>query len=87
MKKDDIVRKGYDKIASKYNASRKRFKNETELEFFISLLPKGARILDAGCGAGVPVTKFLVDRVKQPVPMLVMPMSTTSQWLINKVSR
>ncbi len=62
MKQDDIVRKGYNKIAAKYNASRDQFKNEMELEFFISLLPKGARILDAGCGAGVPVGKFLVDR-------------------------
>ena len=33
-----------------------------ELAYFVSLLPKGARILDAGCGAGVPVAKFLVDR-------------------------
>lgn len=60
MKNDDIVRKGYNKIASKYNASRHRFKNDKELEYFTSLLPKGARILDAGCGAGVPIAKFLV---------------------------
>ena len=62
MKNEDIVRKGYNKIAAKYNESRDQFCNETELEYFISLLPKGGRILDAGCGAGVPVAKYLVDR-------------------------
>lgn len=62
MKKDDVVRTGYNKIAAKYNATRGQFRNETELEYFISLLPKEARILDAGCGTGVPVAKFLVDR-------------------------
>ncbi len=61
MNNDDIVRKGYNKIASKYNASRHRFKNDKELEYFASLLPKRARILDAGCGAGVPVAKYLVE--------------------------
>jgi ubiquinone/menaquinone biosynthesis C-methylase UbiE len=62
MKNEDIVRTGYNKIAAKYNASRDQFNNETELEYFISLLPKRGRILDAGCGAGVPVAKYLVDR-------------------------
>jgi ubiquinone/menaquinone biosynthesis C-methylase UbiE len=61
MNKDDIVRKGYDKIALEYNAARHQFKNEKELEYFISLLPAGAKILDAGCGAGMPVAKFLVE--------------------------
>ena len=61
MKKDEIVRKGYNKIASKYNASRHRFKNDRELEYFTSLLPEGGKILDAGCGAGVPIAQFLVE--------------------------
>ncbi|MFX1561721.1 MAG: class I SAM-dependent methyltransferase [Promethearchaeota archaeon] len=62
MKKDDIVRNGYNRIALKYNASRNRFNNDRELEYFASLLPKGARILDAGCGCGVPIAKYLVKQ-------------------------
>lgn len=56
------VRLGYNKIALKYNETRNRFDNKTELEYFANLLPENARILDAGCGAGIPVTKFLVER-------------------------
>lgn len=58
--KEDIVRKGYDKIAVKYHADRHLFDNSSELEEFASLLPKNAKVLDVGCGAGVPVTQFLV---------------------------
>ena len=56
-----IVREGYDAIAGKYLAVR----NETQpddielLYELMQLLPKGARVLDAGCGAGVPVTRIL----------------------------
>jgi cyclopropane fatty-acyl-phospholipid synthase-like methyltransferase len=32
------------------------------LEDLASLLPKEAAVLDLGCGAGVPVTRWLVDR-------------------------
>jgi len=59
--KEEIVRKGYDKIAEKYQADRHVFDNIKELEELESLLPKNAKVLDVGCGAGVPVTKFLVD--------------------------
>jgi len=59
--KEEIVRKGYDKIAEKYQADRHVFDNIKELEDLESLLPKNAKVLDVGCGAGVPVTKFLVD--------------------------
>jgi len=59
--KEEIVRKGYDKIAEKYQADRHLFNNIKELEELESLLPKNAKVLDVGCGAGVPVTKFLVD--------------------------
>src|ERR687896_456143 len=32
------------------------------LEDLASLLPSGAAVLDLGCGAGVPVTRWLADR-------------------------
>ena len=58
-KKEKIVEKGYDKIAEKYQAIRLAFDHKKELDKFVSLLPKNARILDVGCGTGVPVAQFL----------------------------
>ncbi|MGD8506922.1 MAG: class I SAM-dependent methyltransferase [Candidatus Bathyarchaeota archaeon] len=59
--KGEIVRKGYDKIAKQYHADRHTFDNRKELEQFVSLLPKNARVLDVGCGAAVPFIKYLVE--------------------------
>lgn len=61
MEKGKIVKKGYDEIAEKYQATRHIFDNKRELEEFVSLSPKNAKVLDVGCGAGIPVTKFLVE--------------------------
>ena len=60
-KKSDIVKRGYDRRASEYHANRPEYDNSKELEEFANLLPQNARILDAGCGAGVPVAKFLIE--------------------------
>ncbi|MHA2356621.1 MAG: class I SAM-dependent methyltransferase [Candidatus Thorarchaeota archaeon] len=62
MKKDpkDLVREGYDKIASQYDEYRDPFNNETELNELMSLVESGGHILDAGCGSGV-VARALVD--------------------------
>lgn len=62
MKSEEIVRIGYTKIATKYNQFRNRFHTQKELEHFASLLPAGAKVLDAGCGSGVPVARFLIDK-------------------------
>lgn len=59
--KKDIVKKGYDEIARRYQADRHIFESTQELEEFASYLTGGAKILDVGCGAGIPVTKFLVQ--------------------------
>jgi len=58
--KEEIVRKGYDKIAKEYQADRHIFDNRKELEELASLLPKNGKVLDVGCGAGVPFVRFLV---------------------------
>lgn len=55
------VEKGYDEIAEEYHSQRDRFSHKKELKEFISLLPDNARVLDAGCGAGVPIAKTLSD--------------------------
>ena len=60
MDKDAINKEGYDKIAELYNRDRHIFNNEPELSFFIELLPRKARVLDVGCGAGF-TAKFLVE--------------------------
>jgi ubiquinone/menaquinone biosynthesis C-methylase UbiE len=62
MEKEEIVRKGYDRLAEKYQAIRHAFNSERELGEFAGLLPKKAKVLDVGCGDGVPVAKFLVKR-------------------------
>ena len=59
--KKEVVRKGYDEIAEEYQANRHIFDNVEVLEGFSSYLPCNARILDAGCGAGVPCARLLVQ--------------------------
>jgi ubiquinone/menaquinone biosynthesis C-methylase UbiE len=56
-----IVEKGYDGIARTYHQQRDRFKSDELLAGFSSVLPPGGDVLDVGCGAGVPVARFLVD--------------------------
>jgi len=54
-----IVRSGYSKIALKYHKQRERYPNSNLISKFTRLVPKDSRILDLGCGAGVPISKFL----------------------------
>ncbi|NVM18633.1 MAG: class I SAM-dependent methyltransferase [Candidatus Lokiarchaeota archaeon] len=57
-----LVEKGYDRIAEDYYSHRNLSKFNNELEEFASLLPDNARILDVGCGAGIPTARFLTER-------------------------
>ena len=59
---NNLVKQGYNKIAEKYSASRDQFSNMKYLERLVELLRPGATILDIGCGSGVPVDKFLVEK-------------------------
>ena len=56
-----IVESGYDRIAEWYDKQRRSWSNRKELEDFAQRLPKGAEVLDAGCGAGYAVS-FLAKR-------------------------
>ncbi|MFX1569059.1 MAG: class I SAM-dependent methyltransferase [Promethearchaeota archaeon] len=58
----NLIEQGYNKIAEDYYTQRDLNKFNTELETFSSLLPENASILDAGCGAGIPTAKFLVEK-------------------------
>ena len=62
MKIIETVKESWNKIGSEYYRYRDLQKMNPELEKFISLLTKGAHVLDAGTGAGIPLGKFLVDR-------------------------
>ena len=58
------VESGYDLMAEQYLATKDHEDPLalTALEDLASLLPRQAVVLDLGCGAGVPVTRWLSDR-------------------------
>ena len=56
-----MVRTGYDVIASRYAANRDTFEISDVLDEFRALVRPAGSVLDAGCGAGVPVARFLID--------------------------
>lgn len=63
--KADVVRKGYDILAKRYHRQRDfkgQYPNKRLLERFVKALGKKGSVLDLGCGAGVPVARFLVAK-------------------------
>ncbi len=60
MNNKETVKAGYNKIAAAYLTTRSADSEDVRLlDELIRRLPPGARVLDAGCGAGVPVTRLL----------------------------
>lgn len=59
-----IVEEGYDKIANEYAAARSTLgqSGRKYLDLLLERLPEGSRVLDLGCGSGVPVTRILTER-------------------------
>ena len=59
-----VVETGYDRVAGRYLASKDAGDPTTlaALEGLARGLPPGASVLDLGCGAGVPVTRWLARR-------------------------
>lgn len=61
----ETVEAGYDALASRYLTWAARIHGEPTPRFlgeFLDRLPLRARVLDLGCGAGVPVAKALAPR-------------------------
>ena len=64
----DLVRRGYDRISRSFRRHDETLDRgepegtagyRTWVDELASLLESGARILDLGCGAGIPATKIL----------------------------
>lgn len=59
----DIVRTGYNQIAQRYLSERTTDSEDVHLlADFMELLSPDAKVLDAGCGAGSPITRLLAER-------------------------
>jgi len=57
------VREGYNAIADRYLAERTRDSEDVRLlNELIERLPANAKVLDAGCGAGIPISHMLRER-------------------------
>ncbi|TXT67661.1 MAG: hypothetical protein BAJALOKI1v1_30024 [Promethearchaeota archaeon] len=57
-----MVQEGYNKIARAYYSHRDLNKFNSELEQFTQLLPENPHVLDVGCGAGIPTSKYLIEK-------------------------
>jgi SAM-dependent methyltransferase len=59
----DLVERGYDRVAESYLATKGADATTiAALEGLGRRLPSGAAVLDLGCGAGVPATRWLSER-------------------------
>jgi len=61
-----IVAEGYSRIAERYGAWANVTRVEERAKYtslLLEKLPRGAAVLELGCGAGVPVTSRLVERL------------------------
>lgn len=59
----DIVRDGYEVIAQTYHEGRVR-REQANIEWLDSLrprLPQSGRVVDVGCGSGVPVSRYFAN--------------------------
>jgi len=63
MNYKETVKAGYNVIADRYLAERTHDSEDVSLlNDLIESLPKDATVLDAGCGAGVPISLMLSER-------------------------
>ncbi|RJR32426.1 MAG: class I SAM-dependent methyltransferase [Deltaproteobacteria bacterium] len=58
----DYLRKHYNEMAAQYTQNRGRFNNDRQLQKLAGLLGHQERVLDLGCGDGVPVCRFFAER-------------------------
>ena len=59
----EIVRAGYNAIANRYLTTRTRDSEDVRLlNELLARLPQDAKVLDAGCGAGIPISQILSEK-------------------------
>ena len=51
----------YDPIAERFAEARTGFRERAYVDRFIALAVPGARVLDLGCGTGIPIARYLID--------------------------
>jgi SAM-dependent methyltransferase len=62
MDAKSVVRDGYNALAAAYLEARSQDSPDVQLLYELAdRLPSGAAVLDAGCGAGVPVARILSE--------------------------
>ena len=63
MDHKETVKSGYNKVADHYLAQRRHDTADVRLlNDFIELLAPKSKVLDAGCGAGIPIAKMLAEQ-------------------------
>jgi ubiquinone/menaquinone biosynthesis C-methylase UbiE len=63
MDHKETVKAGYNQIADRYLAGRTRDSEDVRLlDELATRLPNGAKVLDAGCGAGIPISQKLSEK-------------------------
>ena len=82
----EVVRSGYDEIADRYLAARTTGGDLALLPEVVARLSVGDAVLDAGCGAGVPVMTQLVDTGLEVVG-IDLSSSFTRRWRSRRASR
>ena len=58
----NLVREGYNKVVERYSSQRDKFKGNKYLEEFTKLLKPDSKVLDIGCGSGIPIDKYLISK-------------------------
>ncbi len=58
----DLVKNGYDEIGERYANDRGHWPSNRYLGRFSRNLPRTAKILDLGCGTGVPIDRYLIGK-------------------------
>jgi ubiquinone/menaquinone biosynthesis C-methylase UbiE len=57
-----LVKDAYNQCADGYSLKRDMFKNQKYLNELNKYLKSDSKILDVGCGAGIPIDKYLVSK-------------------------
>ncbi len=60
-----LVREGYNLAADDYAKTRNQSSNIKYLKKFSALLKENSTIFDIGCGAGLPIDKFFIEKGHQ----------------------